>query len=213
MAVQAVWYEMVLGTSTEFLRAIQGMSTTRSMVTEEGNSQDVYGNETTWSKAYVGAAEFDINLTFTRAATGQDPRRNYGDWYDHIGTHARFYLGGRMFMASEFTLTSVTTSNWVLDPFGEALSLDVQLHFKEFILDNQNSFHLLDHQNRSLIQQTYYEQDYAGDYWEWFANRLFNKTTADSVNRIPFNPQYQSKYTVGGHTMNAIFFDQQSGWY
>ena len=129
---QASWNGITWGFSDKKIRSIDSMKMSRSVQIERNDDKE--GEPATQTVA-PELATLDMKFTIVSSAGGEDPRSAWADLFWSIGTHAPFYLAGRMLMVPELLLLSVDADDWVFDKDGEAVSVTVSLKFEEYSED------------------------------------------------------------------------------
>ena len=104
MSVMASWNGKTWGVSPERIAALNGVSASVELDTE--NSDDKAGSPATKTKALkLQSMSFDFDLG---VAVGCDVRGEYESWTALVGQYAPFYLGGTRFGPANLQLTGVS---------------------------------------------------------------------------------------------------------
>ena len=102
MSVMASWNGKTWGVSPERIAALNGVSASVELDTE--NSDDKAGSPATKTKALkLQSMSFDFDLG---VAVGCDVRGEYESWTALVGQYAPFYLGGTRFGPANLQLSS-----------------------------------------------------------------------------------------------------------
>mgnify|MGYP000387098397 CR=1 FL=1 len=117
MSVMASWNGKTWGISPERIAALNGVSASVELDTE--NSDDKAGSPATKTKALkLQSMSFDFDLG---VAVGCDVRGEYESWTALVGQYAPFYLGGTRFGPANLQLTGVSLGDTTVDNFGRIL--------------------------------------------------------------------------------------------
>ena len=117
MSVMASWNGKTWGVSPERIAALNGVSASVELDTE--NSDDKAGSPATKTKALkLQSMSFDFDLG---VAVGCDVRGEYESWTALVGQYAPFYLGGTRFGPANLQLTGVSLGDTTVDNFGRIL--------------------------------------------------------------------------------------------
>ena len=128
MAVMAKWGEKVWEVSSQRIAALDGISASVELDTE--NSDDKAGSPSTKTKALkLQTMNFDFNLA---SVAGCDVRSEYESWTALIGQYAPFFLADRRFGPANFQLIGVGLGDTVLDDFGRILKGTISVSFTEY---------------------------------------------------------------------------------
>ena len=93
------------------------------------SENDTSGTSPTNTRGLV-ARPVSFSVTYTRAA-GVDPRAQAEEWESLVGQSNPLYIGDKRFGPSSLTLKKVDSSNLVMSPKGDFLSVTVNLSFVE----------------------------------------------------------------------------------
>lgn len=132
MGVQAQWSTMRWEVSPERVKTLGELSASRSVTVERNDDKE--GEPATQTVA-LDLMTVSLSYDVYRSALGSDPRREYGKWWELVGTHAPFFLGGQKFMADSLLLLDAKASNIVCNSTGHVLSLTIDLEFEEYAED------------------------------------------------------------------------------
>lgn len=132
MSVQAEWNGFVWEIRPGCARPITSLDSSRSVSVER--NEDKEGEPATQTVA-LDLMTIDLTYDAVRAATGRDPRDEYGEWWRNVGVYAPFYLNGRKYMGDLFLLKSAKPSDVVLDSEGAWLKATISLSFEEYAED------------------------------------------------------------------------------
>ena len=128
MAVMANWGSKSWGVSSQRIAALNGVSASVELDTE--NNDDKAGSPATTTKALkLQAFNFDFDLA---TVAGVDVRSEYDSWTALVGEYAPFYLGGRRFGPDKLQLTAVSLSDTILNDFGEILKGKISITLTEY---------------------------------------------------------------------------------
>lgn len=132
MATQAEWNGFTWCVRPGCVRPITSLGSSRSVSVER--NEDKEGEPATQTVA-LDLMTIDVEYTASLAATGRDPRDEYGEWWRNVGTYAPFYLNGRKYLGDLFMLRSASPSDVVLASDGSWLSATISLAFEEYAED------------------------------------------------------------------------------
>lgn len=132
MGLQAEWNGMRFEVSPGRVAPLVDLSATREVDVER--NEDKEGEPATQTVAY-SLQTLDLSYRVVRAATGEDPRATYGQWWGQVGVYAPLFLGGKQFLSCLFMLKSANPSNIMLDNDGRWLACDIALSFEEYAED------------------------------------------------------------------------------
>lgn len=93
------------------------------------SENDTSGTSPTNTRGLV-ARPVSFSVTYTRAA-GVDPRAQVEEWESLVGQSNPLYIGDKRFGPSSLLLKKVDSSNLVMSPKGDFLSVTVNLSFVE----------------------------------------------------------------------------------
>lgn len=93
------------------------------------SENDTSGTSPTNTRGLV-ARPVSFSVTYTRAA-GVDPRAQAEEWESLVGQSNPLYIGDKRFGPSSLILKKVDSSNLVMSPKGDFLSVTVNLSFVE----------------------------------------------------------------------------------
>ena len=93
------------------------------------SENDTSGTSPTNTRGLV-ARPVSFSVTYTRAA-GVDPRAETEEWENLVGQSNPLYIGDKRFGQSSLILKKVGSSNLVMSPKGDFLSVTVNLSFVE----------------------------------------------------------------------------------
>ena len=128
MSVMASWNGKTWGVSNERIAALNGISTSVELDTE--NSDDKAGSPATKTKALkLQSFSFDFDLAVT---VGCDVRGEYESWTALVGQYAPFYLGGTRFGPANIQLTGVSLSDTTVDNLGRILKGKITISLTEY---------------------------------------------------------------------------------
>ena len=128
MSVMASWNGKTWGVSPERIAALNGVSASVELDTE--NSDDKAGSPATKTKALkLQSMSFDFDLG---VAVGCDVRGEYESWTALVGQYAPFYLGGTRFGPANLQLTGVSLGDTTVDNFGRILKGKITINLTEF---------------------------------------------------------------------------------
>lgn len=128
MSVMASWNGKTWGVSPERIAALNGVSASVELDTE--NSDDKAGSPATKTKALkLQSMSFDFDLA---VAVGCDVRGEYESWTALVGQYAPFYLGGTRFGPANLQLTGVSLGDTTVDNFGRILKGKITINLTEF---------------------------------------------------------------------------------
>lgn len=128
MSVMASWNGKTWGVSPERIAALNGVSASVELDTE--NSDDKAGSPATKTKALkLQSMSFDFDLG---VAVGCDVRGEYESWTALVGQYAPFYLGGTRFGPANLQLTGVSLGDTTVDNFGRILKRKITINLTEF---------------------------------------------------------------------------------
>ena len=128
MSVMASWNGKTWGVSPERIAALNGVSASVELDTE--NSDDKAGSPATKTKALkLQSMSFDFDLA---VAVGCDVRGEYESWTALVGQYAPFYLGGTRFGPANLQLTGVSLGDTTVDNFGRILKGKITINPTEF---------------------------------------------------------------------------------
>lgn len=132
MATQAEWNGFRWGAESGCVRPIASIDGNRSVSVER--NEDKEGEPATQTVA-LDLMSFTVTYTAALAATGRDPRDEYGEWWGNVGVYAPFFLNGRQYLGDLFLLTDAKASDVSLSPDGSWLSASIELSFEEYAED------------------------------------------------------------------------------
>ena len=128
MSVMASWNGKTWGVSPERIAALNGVSSSVELDTE--NSDDKAGSPATKTKALkLQSMSFDFDLA---VAVGCDVRGEYESWTALVGQYAPFYLGGTRFGPANLQLTGVSLSDTTVDNLGRILKGKITINLTEY---------------------------------------------------------------------------------
>lgn len=128
MSVMASWNGKTWGVSPERIAALNGVSASVELDTE--NSDDKAGSPATKTKALkLQSMSFDFDLG---VAVGCDVRGEYESWTALVGQYAPFYLGGTRFGPANLQLTGVSLGDTTVDNFGRILKGKITINLTEY---------------------------------------------------------------------------------
>lgn len=117
MSVMASWNGKTWGVSSERIAALNGVSASVELDTE--NSDDKAGSPATKTKALkLQSFNFDFDLA---TAVGCDVRGEFESWVAMVAQYAPFYLAGSRFGPANLQLTAVSLGDTTLDNLGRIL--------------------------------------------------------------------------------------------
>lgn len=127
MSYMAQWGSKGFLLSPTKIILMEDFSTSVELKADSEN--DTSGTSPTNTRGLV-ARPISFSVTYTRAA-GVDPRTQLEEWENLVGQSNPLYIGGKRFGPSSLILQKVDSSNFVLSPKGEFLSVTVKLSFVE----------------------------------------------------------------------------------
>lgn len=102
---------------------------TTSVELKSDSENDTSGTSPTNTRGLT-ARPVSFSVTYTRAA-GMDPRAQLEEWESLVGQSNPLYIGGKLFGPSLLLLTKANSSDFVLSPNGEFLSVTINLTLVE----------------------------------------------------------------------------------
>ena len=132
MSVQAEWNGFTWKVEPGCVRPIGSIDGNRSVSVER--NEDKEGEPATQAVA-LDLMTFTVSYTASLAATGRDPRDEYGEWWRNVGIYAPFYLNGRKYLGDLFLLKSAKASDHLLAADGSWLAATIELSFEEYAED------------------------------------------------------------------------------
>ena len=135
MAVQAQWHDHIWWVSTESLRSLGELSTTRELNIETTEASD---DKPKTQAVNMKLDTLNISYDVSRVG-GVDPQTEYDRWYTIIGlgVHAPLYINGRQWLGQEYMLKKVSYSCASFSGSGQMISATIDLEFQEYIEDGR----------------------------------------------------------------------------
>lgn len=128
MSTMASWNGKTWGVSSERIAALNGISASVELDTE--NSDDKAGSPATKTKALkLQSFSFDFDLA---VAVGCDVRGEYESWTALVGQYAPFYLGGTRFGPANLQLSGVSLGDTTVDNLGRILKGKITISLTEY---------------------------------------------------------------------------------
>jgi hypothetical protein len=128
MSVMASWNGKTWGVSSERIAALNGVSASVELDTE--NSDDKAGSPATKTKALkLQSFNFDFDLA---TAVGCDVRGEFESWVAMVAQYAPFYLAGSRFGPANLQLTAVSLGDTTLDNLGRILKGKISITLTEY---------------------------------------------------------------------------------
>lgn len=127
MAYMAQWGPKKFVLSPTKIITLESLATSVEMKSD--SEGDTSGTAPTNTRGLV-LRPVSFSVTYTKAA-GTDPRSQQEEWESLVGKSYPLYVGDKKFGANSLILKKVDSSNFVLSPKGELLSVTVSISMTE----------------------------------------------------------------------------------
>ena len=127
MAYMAQWGPKKFVLSPTKIIILEGLTTSVELKSDSEN--DTSGTAATNTRGLV-LRPVSFSVTYTKAA-GTDPMAQLAEWESLVGKSHPLYLGDKKLGSSSLILSKVDSSNYVLSPKGEVLSVSVNISMTE----------------------------------------------------------------------------------